>query len=72
LTLQVLFHIIFGVFERLGLVIPLADDFLGEEASSHVVPTVTIMDFMHYFSSLVWTKTSQIQVRVETGVGFLI
>jgi len=50
----------------------LVDDFVGEGASSHMVPTVTVMYFLHHSSSFVWPKTSQIWVRVEDRVGFLV
>ena len=64
-------HIILSVVEHLGLVVPLVDDLVGEEASSRKVPTV-VVDFLHHLPSLFGSKASQIQVRVETEVGFLI
>ena len=37
-----------------------------------MISTIDVMDFLHQFSSFVWSETSQIRVRVETGVGFLV
>ena len=65
-----IFYIILVVVKHLGYVVPLVDDFVGEGASSRVVPTVIIMDFLHHLPSLLRSKASQIQVGVEAGVGF--
>ena len=65
-------HRILGLFEYLGVVGLLIDDFVGEGASPYVIPTVTVMNFLHHLPSLLQTKASQIQVWVETGVGFFV
>jgi len=65
-------HIILGVIEHLGPVVPLVDDLVGERAFSRVVPTVDVVNFLHHLPSLLQTKASQIQVEVETKVGFFI
>ena len=40
-------HIILGVIEYLGPVIPLINDLLSEEVASQMIPTITTMDFLH-------------------------
>ena len=65
-------HIILGVVKHLRPVVLLVDDLVGERASSSVVPTVSIVDFLHHLPSLLRTETSQIWVRMEVGVGFLV
>ena len=72
LALWAFSHILLGIIEYIGSVVPLVDDHIGEEASTRVVPIVTIVNFLHHLSSLVWTKASYIWVEVETGVGFFV
>ena len=67
-----LLHIILGVIEHFGPVIPLIDDLVSEGAGSRMIPKIFVMDFPHYSLSFVWIETSQIQVGVETIVGFLV
>jgi len=55
LTLRAFLHIILGVAEHLGPVVPLDDDFVGEGVTSRMVPTIAIVDFLHHFSSFVWS-----------------
>ena len=50
LALRVLLHVTLGDIECLGLVIPLVDAFVGERASSLMVPIVAIVDFLHFLS----------------------
>ena len=50
----------------------MVDDFLGKGVSSRVVPTVFIVDFLHYLPSLLRTETSQVWIGVEAGVGLLV
>ena len=70
--MQALFDITVGVVKPFGPVVPLVDDFVGEGVSSCVVSTITIVDFLHHFLSFIRTETSQMRVRVETRIGFLI
>ena len=65
-------HIILGVVEHLEPIVPLVDDLVDERASSHVVPIVAIVNFLHHLPSLLQTKATQIRVEVETGVGFFV
>ena len=72
MTLWASFNIILGVVEYFRPVIPLVDNFVGEGASSRVVSTIAVVDFLHDSPSFVWPETSQIWVRMETGVGFIV
>ena len=58
LALRALLYITFGIIKYLGPIVSLVDNFVGKGTSSHVVPTVAIVDFLHHFSSFVRTKTS--------------
>ena len=71
-TLWAFLHITLGIVEHLETIVPLIDDFMGEGATSHIVPTVAIVNFLHHFSSFFWSETSQIHVGVELEIGFLI
>jgi len=51
-------HILLGIIEHLGPVVPLVNYLIGKGASSFVVSTVIIMNFLYHFSSLVRTKAS--------------
>ena len=65
-------HAILSVIEHLRLVVPLVDDLVSEGASSRVVSIVSIVDFMHYLSSILQTETSQVWIGVEAGVELLV
>ena len=66
------FYSILGVVKRLGPIVPLVDDLVGERAASRVVPTISIVNFLHHPPSLLQTEASQIKVGMEAEVGFFL
>jgi len=71
-NLRVFLHEILGIIEHLGSVIPLIDNLMGKRVTSRMVPTVTIMDFMHHSPSFIWSKVPQVGVGMKLGVRFIV
>ena len=65
-------HIYLDVIKRLGPIVPLFDDFISKGSASRMVPTITIMDLLHYYSGFLLTEASQVCVGVQFGIRLLV
>jgi len=48
LTLLTVLHILFGIVEYLGSIVPLIDNFMGRRSAPDMVLTIAIVDLLHY------------------------
>ena len=53
LTPWALIHILIGVVEYLGPVVPLVYDFVDEGSAACMIPTVAVVDLLYYLLSFV-------------------
>ena len=72
MALRALLHVVFGITEHLGLIVPLIDRFVDDGSAYRVVFTVAIVNFLYHFLGFVMFKALKVRVRVQLGVGLLI
>jgi len=70
--LQIFLHIFLGVIEHLGSIVLMVDDLVSERSTSRMVPAITIMDLLQYSYGFLWIEASQVRVRVQFGIRFLV
>ena len=57
LTLWALLHIFLCIMEHLGPIVSLVDGFIGEGSADCMIPTVTVVDLLHYLLYFVWSES---------------
>jgi len=67
-----LLHILLGIIEHFGPIVPLVDGFVGEGSTSDMVFTIAIVDFLHHLLDFVRPEAPQIRVGVQLGVRLYI